>query len=72
MWRTVLVAFQGDGRHAKLRRGSQLRFQLVQAWIALGQSEAPSIVMDYDIDVVRIVERCRATSERRVVKLPFR
>src|SRR5260370_26254642 len=72
MWRTVLIALKGDGRYADLRRGGQLRFQLIQAWIALCQSKPPSIVMDHDIDVIRIIESCRATTQRRVVELPFR
>src|ERR1700750_1741329 len=72
MRRAVVVAFEGDGRYADLRCGGQLHFELIKAWITLGQSETPSITVDHDIDVIRVIERRRATQKRCLIEFPLR
>src|SRR5262249_53353264 len=66
--RTVGVALHGDGRHADGGRGRETLFQLVVFSFALGQALPPAVIVDHDVDVIRIVEGCRGTVERGVVE----
>jgi len=47
-------------------------FQFVVFRLALGEAEAPTIIMNHDGDVVGIVERRRAAIERGIVEMPLR
>ena len=68
----VRIAFHGDRRHADHRRLGKPLLERVILPLALGEAEPPAIVVDDDVDVVRIVEGLRAAVERRVVEFPFR
>ena len=72
MRRAVGVAFQGDGRHGDDGRCGELLFEIDIFRLALGEAQAPAVIVDDDRDMVRIVERGRAAIEGRVVEIPFR
>ena len=50
----------------------KLLFQVVVSRLAFGEAEPPAVIMDRDVDVIRIVERRRRAIEGGVVKVPFR
>ncbi len=56
MRRTVGIAFEGNGGHGDDRTPCQSLFELVVPRLALGEAETPSIVMNYDLDMIRVVE----------------
>ena len=71
VWRTVGIAFKGDGGHGDGRKLSELLFEFVILRFAFRQSNSPAIVVNHDGDMIRIVEgRCGAI-ECRIVKVPF-
>src|SRR5215469_10400908 len=69
--RAISVTFESDGRHGNSRTLCQALFELVIFRLAFRQAEPPAIIMDYDTDVVRIVERLRGAVERGIVEVPF-
>jgi len=56
----VGVALHGDRRHGDSGRVRQTGFQRIVFAFSVGQAQAPAVVMDNDVDVVRIFERRRA------------
>src|SRR4051794_3651261 len=68
----VGVTFQGDRRHRDDRGTRQPLLQGVVLRIPVGQSQAPSVVVDHDLDVVRVVEGGRAAGEGGIVEVPLR
>lgn len=52
--------------------GGQASLNVVVGPLAVGQALPPPIVVDHDVDVIGVVEGCRAASEHRVVEGPFR
>ena len=64
MRRPVGVPFQRDGGHGDDRPVGQPLFQGVVLRLAFGQAEAPAVVVDHDVDVIRVVEGRRGTLER--------
>jgi hypothetical protein len=71
MGRTVGVTFEGDRRHGDGRAAGERPLEIVVSWLALGQAEPPAVVVNHDVDVVRVVEGCGATVERRLVEVPL-
>src|SRR5262245_23432268 len=72
MWRAIGVTFQGDGRRADHRGGGEPLLQLVVFPLAVGQAEPPAVIMDHDVDMIRVVEGRRAAIEGGIVELPLR
>src|ERR1700684_1432916 len=71
MWCTIGIALEGDGRHRDDRRFSKALVQIVVFGFAFGQADSPAIIVDYDGDVIRIIEgRCGAI-ESGIVEIPF-
>lgn len=71
MRRAVRVALESDGGHVNDGSARQPRFQVVESRLSLGQAEPPAVIVDHDIDMVRVVE-CGGTSvERRGAEIPF-
>src|SRR5206468_6950809 len=68
----VGVAFEGDRRHADDRPSGEPLLQVVVFRLAVGQSQPPAVVVDHDLDVIRVVERRRAAVEGGVVEAPPR
>ena len=67
MWSAIGIALERDGRHRDDRRLRELSLQIVVLRLAFRQPEPPSVVMDHDVDMVRIVEGRRATLEALLV-----
>src|SRR5215470_11254729 len=68
----VGVTFKRDGGHGDDRTCGQALFQVVEFGLAFGEGQAPSIIVDHDVDMVRIVESRRAAIESGVVEIPLR
>src|SRR6266700_752423 len=66
------IAFQGNRGHADVRSCSEPLFQLIIFRLAFSQSKPPTVIMDHDADMIRIVEGCCAALERGLVEIPFR
>ena len=69
---TVGITFEGDRRHGDDRRFGKPIFQIVVVFLPFSETEPPAVIMDYDADVIRIVERRRRSGESGVVEFPFR
>ena len=72
MWSPIGVALQGDGGNGDRRPLGQPSLQIVVLRRAVRKAEPPPVVVDDDVDVVRVVEGCRAAIERGVVERPVR
>ncbi len=72
MWSTIRVPLHGDNRHADDRAVRKPLFQIVVFRFTLGQAKPPSIIVDHDRDVIRIVESLCAAFKGCVVKVPPR
>src|ERR1700759_2279475 len=66
------VAFQRDRRHGNVRGSSEALFECVVFGFAFGEAESPTIIVNYDGNIVRVIERPGAALERVVVEVPFR
>src|SRR4051812_44608922 len=69
--RAVGVAFECDGRDFDCEAGGETLLELVILRLTLCQTLSPAVVVDHDVDVIRIVERRGASIECGVVKLPL-
>src|SRR5262249_60814578 len=67
---TISIAFKRHGRHRDDRELSELLLQCLVFRLALNQSQPPSIIMDDDVDMIRVLERRRAAIECRVIERP--
>jgi hypothetical protein len=66
---TIGITFEGNGGHGDDRTFGKLLFQIVIFRFAFSQAEPPAVVMDHDVDMIRVVEgRCAAIDSR----LPIR
>ena len=72
MGRSIGVAFECDRGYRNDGALGKPFFQLVIFGLAFNQSEPPTIVVDHDGDVIRIVKGCRRTSKRGLIERPFR
>jgi hypothetical protein len=72
MKRSIGITFQSDGGHVSYRRSGKPAFQIVIFRITCSQAEPPTIIMDHDAHMIRVVERRRAAIERRIVEVPLR
>ena len=70
--RTIGITFKRNSRHGDDRKCGKPLFQIIVLRLTFSQAEPPTIIMDYDGDVIGIVESCGATSERRVIESPLR
>src|SRR4029450_11110395 len=71
VWCAVGVTFKGDGGHGDDRALGEPLFQIVVFRLTVGQAQPPTVIVDDDTDMVRVVERGRAAIERGVVEVPF-
>src|SRR5208283_423426 len=72
MWRTVCITLEGNGGHGDDRAFGNSLFEIVILRLAVSQAEPPTIVVDDDGHVVRVVERGCAAIEGRIIEIPFR
>ncbi len=66
----VGIAFKGYRRDRDDRKLCEPFFQDVILALALRRPQAPAIVMNYDADVIRVVERGRGAIESGVIEVP--
>jgi hypothetical protein len=59
VWRPIGVAFERDRRHPDGRSSGNTPLEVVIFRLALSEPEAPTVVVDDDVDVIGIVERRR-------------
>jgi hypothetical protein len=71
VWCTVGVTFKGDGRHSDDRSLGKSPLEVVVLLVASGQAQPPTVIVDDDADMIRVVQRCRAAIERRVIEIPL-
>src|SRR3954452_20876294 len=71
MWCAVGIALERDGRDADCRACGEPFPQSVILLLAFGRAKPPAVIMNDDVDVIRVVEGLGAARERRVVELPF-
>jgi hypothetical protein len=69
--RTVGVAFHRNGRDGDDRALREPVFQIIVFRLALSQAQLPAVIVDHDIDVIRVVEGGSAAIEHSVVELPL-
>src|ERR1700681_40628 len=72
VWCAIGVTLESDGGHANRGTFGKLGFQIIIFWFAFGQVLPPTIIMDDDSDVIRIIEGCRGAIVGGIVELPFR
>src|SRR5271166_4805931 len=72
MWCTVGITLKGNGGGGDDRTFGNSLFQIVILRLAIGQTEPPTIVVDDDGDVIRVVESCSGAIEGRIIEIPFR
>ena len=72
MRRAVGIAFERNGRHGYDRKCSETLLQLGVLRLAVGEAEAPAVIVDDDVDVIGIVEGRGAAVEGGVIELPLR
>ncbi len=72
VWCAIRVTLEGDGGHGDDRSLGKPPFEVLILWLTFCQAKPPSVVVDDDIDVVRIVERLRGAVERGLVEVPAR
>src|SRR5512133_2119773 len=70
MGRTVGVALEGDRRHGDDRGFGEPILQLGVLGFALGQAQTPAVVVDDDVDVIRVLKRRRAAIKGGIVEAP--
>src|SRR6266550_100258 len=68
----ICVAFHRDRRHTYGRRRSDDLVEMRVPRFALSKGYPPTVVVNDDRDVIRILERPRGAIERLVVKFPLR
>src|ERR1044072_1428277 len=68
----VGITFEGNGGDGDAWKCGEPFFQVLVLRLAFSESEPPTIIMNHDADVIRIVERCCAPLERGIIELPFR
>jgi len=68
----VGVAFKRNGGHGDARAFGKPFIQIVIFGIAFSQAEPPAIIMNYDGDMIGVVERRSRAIERGIIKLPLR
>ena len=72
MGRAVGIALEGDGRHGDHRSVGEASLQLKVFALRRRPADPPAIVVDHDRDVIRIIERCCAAVEGRLIEIPLR
>src|SRR4051794_3767326 len=72
VWRTIGIALQGDGRHGDDRALGKPFFQIVIFWLAFGEAQPPTVIMNHDRDMIGVIKGGCAAIERGIVEIPLR
>src|SRR5215472_5153331 len=68
---SVGIPFKGDGRHRDDRARGKAPFQVVIFTLAFSEAQPPSIVMDDNVDMNRVIEGRSGAIECRIVEVPL-
>src|ERR1700722_9645013 len=72
VWCPVRITLKGDRRHGNGGPFRETLFQVVVLGFTFGDADPPSIIMDGDGDVVRVVKRRCGTIECGIVEVQLR
>ena len=72
MWSAVRIALHRDGGHTDDRAQGELLLEIVIFRFALGEAQPPAVVVDHDVDMIRVVERPGGAIEGGIVEVPLR
>ena len=72
MWCAVGVAFKRNGGHGDDRAFGKPLIQIAILWLAFSEAEPSAIIMNYDSDMIGIVEGRSRAIECRIIKIPLR
>ncbi|MCY1291475.1 hypothetical protein D9M70_406620 [compost metagenome] len=67
----VGIALERDGRNGNGRERSELLFETVILRFALGEAEAPAVIVDRDVDMVGVFECLGTLIEGGIVEIPL-
>ena len=70
--RSIGVTFKSDRGHGDDRTLCKPFFQVLILGLAISKPLPPTIVVDHDFDMIRIIERRRTAIERGIIEVPFR
>src|SRR5215207_8863395 len=68
----IRIALERNGRHLNGWESGELLFELVVPRLAVSESEAPTVVMNHDADVIRVIKSDRTAVERGLIEPPLR
>ena len=71
VWRTICIAFEGNGGHGDGRKLSELLFEFVILRFAFSQSNPKAIIVNHDGHVIPIIEGSRGAIECGIVEVPL-
>ena len=55
VWCTIGITFKGNGGHSDYRTCGKPLFQLVVLPVSRSKAQPPTIIMDHDVDLIRVV-----------------
>jgi hypothetical protein len=71
MRRAIGIAFHGNCRHGDDRGLSEPLLQIVISRLAVNEAKTPTVIVNYDLSMIRILEGRCAAIERGIVEVPF-
>src|SRR5262245_61875736 len=71
VWCAIGITFKGDSGHGDDRTFGKPFFKVVIFPLAFSQADPPTVIMDYDTDMIRVIEGRCAALERCIIELPF-
>ena len=71
MRRSVGITLKSNRGYRDYRTRGQPRFQLVIFRLTFSQTKAPSVIVDHDGNVVRILKGSCAATERGMIEIPL-
>ncbi len=71
MRRAIGIAFHGDSRHGDDRALSEPLLQIVISRLAFNEAKTPTVIVNHDLSMIRILEGSCAAIERGIVEVPF-
>src|SRR6266576_3165143 len=72
VWCTIGITLKSNGGHGDDRAFGEPLLQIVVFRLAFSQAEPPAVIVDHDVDMVRIVEGRCAAIERGIIEVPLR
>src|ERR1051326_263840 len=70
MWCAIGVALHGDCRHGDDRACGEPLLQIVIFRLAVSDAQTPTVIVNHDLNMIRILEGHRTPIERGIVEVP--